>query len=156
MKKEIIELKFNITYHDISSTGFKITDSPYTKRGLFNFNPRMYLSEYAKMMELLAASNLTINDVIQVRYISGLTRPFGMQNLQIATCFDYYTVILKLSRQKKETIEDEKLKILKKFQTTTKYTIVKIYREYAMKYHPDRGGNEELMKYINTLKDRYK
>lgn len=156
MKTYITELKFNINYHDIASTEFKITESPVTKRDLFSFNPRMYLAEYAKIVSELEKLHLTFNDIVQVAYISGMTRPFGMQNMPIATSYEYYTVVLKVSKQIQETLEDEKLKILKKFQTAPRGTVIKLYRDYAMKHHPDRGGNEELMKYVNTLKDRYK
>lgn len=156
MKREIIELKFNISYRDIANTEFKITESPVTKRDLFSFNPRMYLAEYAKIVSELDKLHLNFNDIVQVGYISGMTRPFGIQNMPIAMSVDYYTVILKISRQREESIEEKKNQILKKFQTAPMGTATKLYRELALKYHPDRGGNEELMKYVNTLKDRYK
>lgn len=48
------------------------------------------------------------------------------------------------------------MKIRKEFETATTLEELKaIYKKLAMKHHPDRGGDVEVMKEINSLYDEY-
>lgn len=53
-------------------------------------------------------------------------------------------------------LEEAKKIITNSFINATQEEAKLIYRKFAIQYHPDKGGSEELMKHLNDVNDKFK
>lgn len=159
--EKTIKFSFNITYEDVKRFDFTVDESILDK------SKDVYAVENEMITNFLQNLHLTIRDVTACTYSSGMFKPFGAPNMQITMATNYYTVYItannpEYSRLTEKTITtaSTKQEILNLFLynyklPASKSKLLKLYRDLALKHHPDKGGNEEIMKYINELKNRY-
>jgi hypothetical protein len=148
MIQKTVEFRIKISLNDIQKSpyGYGVTKSIYPLKG-----GTMYIVEAEMVKQALTNAGLKIENVTTVAYESGIGfKPYGFTG-SAAMSTDYYLIILRVL---KFVVPDVRQQILLQFRTTNNPT--KLYRELAMKYHPDKGGDIEIMKYVNSLKERYK
>lgn len=165
MLKQKINVEIHIGYDDVQKTSFK------TEYSILNKDKLVYVIENKKIRDWLDQNNLSVLDIEQHAYISGMFKPYGSTAMP-STMTNVYTIILKCVRSTvHQTIKatDKEIKLTSNYKSELLNLFVhtyslpdgqailsKMYRTLALKYHPDKaGGDAEIMKYINELKSRY-
>jgi len=164
--REPVEIRIKISSKDVMLYRFNIVESIYTQfRNYRGFQQKIYLAEKVLVEQNLITSKMKMRDVTRIYYESGMFQPFGFTTMPV-TSSDFYLIILvgtrevELNASKPSDDGYTKLKakneILLLFQNTPKAKLKSLYRTLAIQYHPDKpDGSEDMMKYLNDLKDKY-
>lgn len=158
--RERVEIKIRITTDDVMDFHFQVTDTIYTKFAhLKGFKNQIYLAEKIMVEEQMRKSHITMADVVSVRYEAGLFSPYQMTSPATSSISGYIVCIFanrETESSSTVSIDAKKNELLRLFNSTPVKARKSLYRTLALQYHPDKeGGNEELMKYINKLKDQF-
>lgn len=163
MANNTLDVEFHITYEDVRQTKFA------TEKSILDASKTVYRAENIKIKEYLDKNILTVLDITTFGYFSGMFKPFG-STVMPSLMTNYYSIKLRIVRKEIVTriIDQNNLELSSNFKSellsffiqtyrlpSGQAVLSKIYRALALKYHPDKGGNEEIMKYINELKGRY-
>lgn len=149
MESKLLHIEFQITTGLLRDSKFRTIKSPY------KFTPEViYFAEYALIMSQLKAYNAHPLNVVNYAYICGLMQPYGMRGMTISAAEDGYTVhivVMINAVQSERQVYDE---IRNQFiGANTLENRKKLYRRLMLEHHPDKGGNEDIAKFINSFKN---
>lgn len=161
--KQQVELKVNISIDDVMDYMYQVTDSIYSKfSNMKGYKSQIYVAEKIMVEKQMHDAKISMSNIIAVRYQSGMFQPFGFTS-QATSNMNHYTVILVYVTEavfeplvNNDPLDVQKKNIYNLFVSTPKANLKSLYRTLSLQFHPDmEGGSDDLMKYINSLKEIY-